>query len=191
MIKVDGVEYTAKEAEHAIRELRSKVKELMGPFTCGHNPEYAGGACAACHAIWIDAEEKAQKRADVCHQQLAALLDQAMKRICEEARCQHGPDCVGGAFGKKVKAELDFRYFVGKLPTDCPACSGSGEFGLSDGSVPCLSCCGSGERSRKGPFYQKDPKCGKCGKKDATVTFATFLKKPEWPYLCHKCDRLE
>lgn len=160
MIKVDGVQYTSDQVKDLIREraeLRDKVKELLGPFTCGHNPEYAGGACAACHAIWIDAAERAEKMADVERQRFAALLKEAMKRLCphvDKEKCEDKA-CPGWALGKWSIIELTPSNFVGKPSTHCPACSGSCEFGLSDGEVPCLSCCGSGERSRKGPFYPK------------------------------------
>lgn len=36
-------------------ELTEKLKRLRGPFTCHHAPEYAGGACAACHATVVEA----------------------------------------------------------------------------------------------------------------------------------------
>lgn len=43
-------------AENA--KLRAEIERLKGPFTCQHPPEYAGGACAACHAEWIDKATK-------------------------------------------------------------------------------------------------------------------------------------
>jgi hypothetical protein len=198
MIEVDGVYYSADQVEEAIRdrtklytqaqELREKVKKLMGPFTCGHNPEFAGGACAACHAIWIENAEKAERGVDIGRKQFAMLLGEAMNRLCpDQKKCDPGT-CPGADLGRWAMQELVPSVFDGKVPTVCPGCSGSGEFGLADGEVACLMCCGSGERNRKGIFYQEKPKCGKCGKQDASVTFAVYLKKPEWKYLCHKCD---
>jgi hypothetical protein len=201
MITVDGVYYTADQVEAAIRdrtklyteakELREKVKKLMGPFTCGHSPEYAGAACAACHAIWIDKAERMEQGVDVGRQQFAMLLGEAMNRLCpDQKHCDPGI-CPGADLGRWAMQELVPSAFVGKKVVECPGCHGSCEFGLADGSVPCLMCCGSGERNRRGPFYQPNPTCGKCGKQDSSVTFATYIKKPEWKYLCHKCDRVE
>jgi hypothetical protein len=194
MIQVDGIQYSADQVEEAIRErneLKDKVKKLMGPFTCGHNPEYAGGACAACHAIWLDAAEKAEQAATAGRKQFTALLAEAMNRLCpDQKKCDPGT-CPGADLGKWAIRELVPSNFLETPSKVCPGCAGSGEYGLADGEVPCLMCCGSGDRTKKGVFYQGKPKCGKCGKQNSTVTFATFLKKPEWPYLCHKCDRPE
>jgi hypothetical protein len=41
----------------------------------------------------------------------------------------------------------------------CRECSGSGEFGLADGEVPCIVCGGSGDPLKPGVFFQK-PKGG-------------------------------
>ena len=38
------------ELDEENEKLRAEVERLKGPFTCKHDPEYAGGACAACHA---------------------------------------------------------------------------------------------------------------------------------------------
>ncbi len=48
---------------HEVEELRAEVKLLRGPFTCKHDPKEAGGACAVCHAEWIDRAEKAESLA--------------------------------------------------------------------------------------------------------------------------------
>lgn len=163
MIEVDGLKYTADQVEAAIRErdlLKKRVKVLEGPFTCGHNLEYAGGACAACHAIWIDAAEKAEKMADVKKHQFDELLVEAMNRLCRDHKNCGPLMCPAvdlGLWSNRLRALGSFMGFVGKSSTQCPACYGSGEFGLADGEVPCQSCCGSGERNRKGIFYQKKP----------------------------------
>lgn len=34
--------------------LKAEADRLRGPFTCAHDPQLVGGACAACHAEWID-----------------------------------------------------------------------------------------------------------------------------------------
>lgn len=47
--------------DERINALEAKVKELQGPFTCSHDPQFAGGACAACHALWIEKTEQLQK----------------------------------------------------------------------------------------------------------------------------------
>ncbi len=46
-----------------IEQLRAEVERLRGPFTCKHNPDDAGGACAVCHAEWIERAEKAESLA--------------------------------------------------------------------------------------------------------------------------------
>lgn len=197
MIEVDGRKYTEKDIKEAIRERQefgTALKRLMGPFTCNHKPEYAGSACAACHALWIDAAEKAERAQDVATQQFAALLGKAMERLCVEAKCtNHHKDCPGSLFGRWAIVELVPSNFVGKPKTHCVECKGGGEIGLADGDVPCQSCGGSGQRDRKGVFYKSPEswKCSKCGKGDTDVTRPVFLKDPRFEYLCHKCDREE
>lgn len=44
-----------------IEKLKAEVQRLKGPFTCDHEPEYAGGACAVCHAHALDALETIEK----------------------------------------------------------------------------------------------------------------------------------
>ena len=41
-----------------VDEQQKEIDRLKGPFTCKHDAEYIGGACAACHAEWIDKAEK-------------------------------------------------------------------------------------------------------------------------------------
>lgn len=191
MIEVDGIIYSADQVEEAIRDrkrLQEEVKRLTGPFTCDHDPRYAGGACAACHAVWIEKAEVAEKALDVSQQQFAALLGEAMRQLClhpDDEECTK-ETCPGASFGKWAIRELVPSTFVGKSDTRCPECSGSIEC-LSDGEVPCQMCGGSGDRSTS--IKQGPKKCSKCGKENSTVTRAVFIKKPEWPYLCHNCDR--
>jgi hypothetical protein len=40
-------------------ELIEEVDRLRGPFTCGHPPEFAGGACAVCQAELLEKIEAA------------------------------------------------------------------------------------------------------------------------------------
>lgn len=52
------------------------LKRLQGPFTCSHPPEYAGGACAACHAELLeklDAAHLQNKRLQNVNQVMKAL----------------------------------------------------------------------------------------------------------------------
>lgn len=39
-------------------QLKAEIKRINGPFTCAHDPSMIGGACAACHALALDALEK-------------------------------------------------------------------------------------------------------------------------------------
>ena len=43
--------------------LVQEIERLRGPFTCKHDPAEAGGACAVCHAEWIERAEKAESLA--------------------------------------------------------------------------------------------------------------------------------
>lgn len=187
MIEVDGIYYSADEVEEAIRDrkrLQIEVKKLLGPFTCHHEPQYAGGACAACHALWMDKADKTSADLDVAHQQFATLLGEAMRRMCPTAGKCDGK-CVGAAFGKWAIRELVPSNFKGKIDSACPECKGGSELAWMGGT--CLMCGGSGDLS--GPRKISERKCSKCGRADGSVTRAVFLQKAEWPYLCHKCDR--
>lgn len=45
-------------AREDVPRLVAEIRRLRGPFTCSHPAEFAGGACAACHAIVLDKIEE-------------------------------------------------------------------------------------------------------------------------------------
>lgn len=156
-----------------VKEQADRIKELEGPFTCSHEAQFVGGACAACHALALDALEKFKTS--------AIEMEMALLDVLGEHR---------GCMPKSPsyhQAHLVLSRF--KRPGGiCPVCKGGGEIGLVDGEVPCYICGGSGDPSRRGVFLKPLKKCMKCGKEDASVTKAVFLKDPKWSHLCHNCD---
>lgn len=70
------------------QELQKEVERLRGPFTCGHDPKYAGGACAVCHAKALtyhtgDSAKNCQSYKDL--QEANRLIDE-MEKDYEIAR---------------------------------------------------------------------------------------------------------
>lgn len=56
-------EHWNQKYHEALREAarqKAEVHRLRGPFTCAHDPQFVGGACAACHADWIDRASRYQ-----------------------------------------------------------------------------------------------------------------------------------
>lgn len=53
----DGADYARLNEQK--KDLEAEVERLKGPFTCAHDPANRGGACAACHAEYIEALEEA------------------------------------------------------------------------------------------------------------------------------------
>ncbi len=52
------IEVERDQLREEVKKLRAEVEGLRGPFTCGHDPQWAGGACAVCHAEWIEKAEQ-------------------------------------------------------------------------------------------------------------------------------------
>lgn len=83
-----------EEARLQIETLEKEVERLKGPFTCPHSPEFAGGACAACHAQALENLDLAHAAADGAEKELEEsnrLNDEyrkALKRIASIEDCQ-------------------------------------------------------------------------------------------------------
>lgn len=92
------------------QDLQKEVERLRGPFTCKHPPEHAGGACAACHAEWIE-------RAQVAERLLREERERCAKIASEEPKnCQNATDdyskgyldgslATGGAIRRRILYE--------------------------------------------------------------------------------------
>lgn len=50
-----GMKVFVDRLEKENASLRAEIKRINGPFTCKHDPKFTGGACAACHALALDA----------------------------------------------------------------------------------------------------------------------------------------
>lgn len=85
-----------------IEELKKEVSRQHGePFTCGHEPKYAGGACAACHSTWIE-------RATVAERLNSEFLKHRDGLVCDCTVCFYARRCdrAGEARRAIIKATV-------------------------------------------------------------------------------------
>ena len=90
------------EAENA--KLHAEVKRLKGPLTCRHDPQFAGGACAVCHAEWIQKAKGLEDHNDRLRNALIKIATYG--RVCAEFEtCDH-PACCDSAGAALLAMEV-------------------------------------------------------------------------------------
>lgn len=170
-----------------VSELQKEVARQHGePFTCGHEPKYAGAACAVCHVIWIERATVAER----LNQELQKVLEAAKEHVCHVApwfRLQRCKVCMAVAAYEKLLSEKpvcehDWKDARNKVVTSGELCikcfairagnattdlkrndevgSAKGSEAMASDWVICGWCAGTGKEERS---RQTCPKCNGAG----------------------------
>lgn len=105
----------------AMARLVAEVRRLRGPFTCGHPSEHAGGACAVCHATWIEKAENLQRMLDAANEREQIQLRQAVAAVKARNEIRELADAYRAAL-----KEID--HLVPALPEKTGGCWGCDTF---------------------------------------------------------------
>jgi hypothetical protein len=117
-IERDELREELRIANLQVEQLRTEIAKLKGePFTCGHDPQYIGGACAACHATWIDRAQKAELQVEAFRKALEECACSQHLHEASDARTGcHGPcpvctamSAIGLKLPKQWRTEQDER----------------------------------------------------------------------------------
>lgn len=57
----EAIKTERNELKEKLRAALDEIEILKGPFTCEHDPQYAGGACSLCHAMALIQLERLEK----------------------------------------------------------------------------------------------------------------------------------
>jgi hypothetical protein len=107
--EIEQLRSDLKAANLQIESLKKEVARQHGdPFTCGHEPAFAGGACAACHAeeleangelfkhlkyVCMIAERLGSKVSGTHREEALAMLDGTVKEAREALAKYQKPEC--------------------------------------------------------------------------------------------------